>query len=680
MPSQTWVARFVVDHGQVTEEGGRLRTFQRRRLDEPEIDLHILAEPTGPKADEFGAQALEAIGRDFVKDTLSLTGGLRRALLATNQVLLDWNRRSIAREQVGVGVVAAVVRGTVVYMAQAGPTLVFARRGGRLTRLVPEASALVALGEGQIEPEIRRFEMEPGDVIIASSLAIESLMDEEALDALLERGTDVALPELYLATRDQANFALYAITCLEGQSETEPSREARDETELEAPPTASRPAVDEGAPPEPVLTFEASPQPDAGSGPALTMPPPLDISRPVVRLRNDQFSGRVDYPRTTGAGRALRFDLPLPRVLGITIFVGIAVFIAAFTVPDLVQQNRQAQASTLLDRALATYSSVQLEQDPSRRRSLLEDTRRLASEALRKEPDSLQASEVRAQAGQALSLLDNIVDLGGLQAITTLGKQVTGDVAIDRVAVGGGSAYLLDSRGHRIIMVPLTPPGPPVILLEDGQSYGGSTARRPQYMAWDASGNRLLVLDSERKLYEVRPGSVQLLGLRRTASWASVADVAAYDGNLYVLDPKANQVYKYLPAANGFDSEPTGLLSSQSVISNARALSVQEDLLVLTDDGKVRRFRGGSDTQLSLSGIDRPLSAPSTLIAVPNSDQLYIADSGNKRIVVANRDGVFVKQLVSNSLTDVKAVAVDGTTNQLYVVVGDALLSSAIPK
>jgi hypothetical protein len=80
MPSQTWVARFVVDHGQVTEEGGRLRTFPRRRLDEPEVDLYVLAEPAGPKAEEFGAQALEAIGRDFLKDSLSLTGGLLRSL------------------------------------------------------------------------------------------------------------------------------------------------------------------------------------------------------------------------------------------------------------------------------------------------------------------------------------------------------------------------------------------------------------------------------------------------------------------------------------------------------------------------------------------------------------------------------------------------------------------------
>ena len=84
---QTSVARFVVDHGRVTEEGGRLRTFQRRRLDEPDVDLHILAEPIGVKGDELGAQALDAIGRVFLQDRLSLTGGFQRALTATHQTL-----------------------------------------------------------------------------------------------------------------------------------------------------------------------------------------------------------------------------------------------------------------------------------------------------------------------------------------------------------------------------------------------------------------------------------------------------------------------------------------------------------------------------------------------------------------------------------------------------------------
>jgi hypothetical protein len=482
MPSQTWVARFVVDHGQVTEEGGRLRTFQRRRLDEPEIDLHLLAEPSGDKAEEFSSQALEAIGRDFVKDNLSLTGGLLRALAATNQVLLDWNRRSIAREQVSVGVIGAVVRGSVVYIAQAGPTLVFLRRRGKLTRLVLEDKALVALGEGQVDPEVRRIELEPGDVVIASSLAIETLVDQETLEALLERGTDVALPELYLLTRDQPNFALFAVTCLEGTAGAEAPADKSDDDE---PATAPRPPPEDGSKQEPVLNFE--PPPDdvaAKEGPVLVMPKPLDISRPVVRLRNDQFSGRVDYPRTAGAGKPFRFDLPAPRVLGIAAAAGVLLFLAAFTVPNLIRQDRQQQTSSLLDRALVTYTGVQQEQDPTRKRSLLEETRRLASEALRIEPQNVQAIELRQQAGTALNQLDNVVDLGAMQTLTTLGKQVTGDVAIDSVMVGNGNAYLLDSRGKRVILVPLNPPGAPVVLYQDGETYGGTPGRKPVLMTW----------------------------------------------------------------------------------------------------------------------------------------------------------------------------------------------------
>jgi hypothetical protein len=107
---------------------------------------------------------------------------------------------------------------------------------------------------------------------------------------------------------------------------------------------------------------------------------------------------------------------------------------------------------------------------------------------------------------------------------------------------------------------------------------------------------------------------------------------------------------------------------------------VQEDVFILSDDGKVRRFRAGNDQTLSLAGIDRPLSSPATLLAVPNSDQLFIADSGNKRIVVSNRDGIFQRQLVSNTLTDVKAMAVADGAGQLYAVVGDALLTSPLPQ
>src|SRR5947207_7281919 len=219
MAFQTWVARFVVDNGRVTEEGARLRSFERRRIDEPDVDLHLLAEPTGIKGDELGAQALDAIGRLFVQDRLSVTGGVLRALQATHQTLIDWNRRSLPREKVSAGITAAVVSGSLVYLAQAGPSLVYLKHDGVLERLDPADDAYVPLGEGVLSPSVRRLELVPGDMLLAASTTLETALDRDTLNALLEKGSDQAVPELYLMTRDLPGFGLFAITCSSAQAD-----------------------------------------------------------------------------------------------------------------------------------------------------------------------------------------------------------------------------------------------------------------------------------------------------------------------------------------------------------------------------------------------------------------------------------------------------------------------------
>jgi len=256
MAVQTWVARFVVDHGQVTEEGARLRSFQRRRLDEPDADLHVLVEPQGPHSDELGAQAIDAVGRLFVRDNLSLTGGLVRALKSTHQTLVDWNRRSVAKEQVGLGLSAAITRGATVYVAQVGPGLVYKKTGGRLEPLVPEEEALEPVGIGELEPAVRRLDLVPGDLLLAASPALAERLPPAALASLLERGSEEALPEIYLLTKDLPAFALFAITCFDDG--TEAPAEAIDDA---ATSEGEGPAAD-ASHGDPVLTFEVPAEPE----------------------------------------------------------------------------------------------------------------------------------------------------------------------------------------------------------------------------------------------------------------------------------------------------------------------------------------------------------------------------------------------------------------------------------
>ena len=156
--------------------------------------------------------------------------------------------------------------------------------------------------------------------------------------------------------------------------------------------------------------------------------------------------------------------------------------------------------------------------------------------------------------------------------------------------------------------------------------------------------------------------------------------MAAYDGNLYVLDPRGKQVYRYLPAAAGFDSEPGPAVSNHD-LTDAQGLVVDGDIFVIGRDGQLRRFKGPNDAGFPFSGLDRPLEGRNQRVAVFGAaDEVYVADSGNKRVVVTTREGVFRRQLVSNAFTDLRALALDPATNQLYVVVGDALLSAPLPK
>jgi hypothetical protein len=306
---------------------------------------------------------------------------------------------------------------------------------------------------------------------------------------------------------------------------------------------------------------------------------------------------------------------------------------------------------------------------------MLDDVKRQAGEALRLDPSSADANALYSAATASLQAADAITTVAPA-TVATLSKQVTGDVLVDRVVVAGSSAFLLDSRGRRILALPLSGGANATSVFEDGGAYGGTPGRTPQAMTWDDQGGRLLILDSERKLFELRPGGTpQPLALRKSASWASATAIAAFDGNLYVLDARGKTVFKYLPAASGFDSEPLAIVNGAPGLTGATALAVNKDVFVLADDGKVHRFSDGAETGFSLGGIDRALLSPRSLTGPTAQGLVLIADTGNKRVVVAGADGNFSRQLVSNAFTDLRAIALDPAGAILYVVAGDALYS-----
>lgn len=702
MTVRTWVGRFSIVQGRVQEEGPWLGSFVRQLQDESD-ELYAIVEPALPGSEEFCGQLLEVIGKLYRTDTLSLTGAVLRAVRAAHEQLVEWNRRSLRQHRVAAGISCLALREQTAYLAQAGPSLAYLRRAdGSFTRIEPdEIDPVEAIGLAEsFYPQLARHRLEPGDQMVIASTNLDELADEATVAGILAMGPDEALPQLYLLARSLQDFSLILITAFEQPDAEieEPPHTLTVEREM-APETAAggvatvalggpellAQTAPAGSPAAEALlqeTAASAPLNGHGNGFAREVADlaeasaPLDVTRPVVRMKRP--SAAISYRRTTGA-----LGLHLPRIPRPLLLAGIViaalVLLGWWVLRPSINQSREDHFSSLLSSAQASFQSGRTQQDPAEKRRLYLQAQNQLADAEKIHADNADVQALKSDLTSGIAELDAVSDLGDLTEVVNLANVVSGELSVTRVVVGGGQVYLLDAKGKRVLAVPAGGGVNPDTVLQEGGLAGFQRIGRPTQIAWGAESQSLLVMDEQRQLFAYVSGKEPLpLTVRGIGDLGSV-DAIAYSGrNLYILDAKNGQVWRYLPTETGFDSERTSVVTAD--LTGASELAVGNgDVYVLMRDGRVRRFEGGQERPFDLAGIDRAPSSPASMETLDTSARLVLADRGNKRIVIAAADGRFQRQLISNSITELRSVAVDEKLGLVYVLVRDTLYRAALP-
>ena len=144
------------------------------------------------------------------------------------------------------------------------------------------------------------------------------------------------------------------------------------------------------------------------------------------------------------------------------------------------------------------------------------------------------------------------------------------------------------------------------------------------------------------------------------------------NNKVYVLDKGAGEVKSFATTGRSFGAPSTSVKDGD--LKTASDLAIDGNIYIATN-GTILKFNSGAKQDFSPAVSN--LSGSTKLYTQVDYSNIYVLDSGNKKIIILNKEGGLVKNLTSDKFTEPKDFAVDEKSKTIYLLNGSELLKVA---
>jgi len=637
-----------------------------------------------PAPAAFYERMVQVAAEDYFASSGSVTAGIRTLLHNLNDNLYRHNLQGESRFEAWM--LCAVLHGNEVFLARVGG-------GAALLQVEDRISPFPAQPEGgfaqpglplgaQAEPDLRmtHYSLSHGARLLMGDHQLAGLVSHEedaTMDAL--DGADLAEVILGLRRLTPDSLSLMAVEFVPPDApagvaprDGTPSRRA----------AAAQPATPEEAPGN-VLGQQLGPRVGAL---ALRLAGGMERLGTVV----ERLSGNNQEPETSRLARLAN--------TGSIVLIPIAVVLLALImwlggtgsseyercVEEAWQGAQLARdiASADVNGTLAAWGAVQVTVE--------------RCTAMRPEEIDVALVELRRE-GQSIVDRLNDIERRELFVIEAFPNAILSDVVLR-----GDDLYVLDSGNQQVYRITLDDSGlamvagsrQPVASMRRGANVDLYTLDTLVGLTWseDGSGlsqsNVLLALDEAGVLVEYSPtflarGVQSLLG---TEQWRTPRRMTAWRGRIYILDPGAEQIWRYDPLSGAFAGAPIGYFAgaNRPLLSQAVDFGIDDSgrVYVLFSDGVIAMFRAGDELRFGFAGFPPGQELRNADAMFLNSDPvapaIYIVDRESRTIFETSLAGTFINSYRTYDETlfaGLAGIAVDETREIVYVLSGNSVLA-----
>jgi|GEM_PF-831528 len=721
---------------QFSSSGGRWQArAANARAVEPAADLpgaqrgslYMLIEANGSGGGHVALyrQMLNAAQAAFYEKGDTVEAALRQAVRSAHTVLRQANE-GLPEAGWRAGISLVVRYANRLTIGQAGPALVLVSHPKTVDQFPAELGERGEPLGGDVRPDVRIYDatIEAGSMVLLAQSDWPQYVVPEAL------AVAAAAPNVNLATQYLGQLAGTAelSALLVGFSSTIPELQEEPAARPTSRPGISHPppeagmgpaGVDQGpgrgprpdgrlfGPGKPAEEF-ASPQ----AGSTLAPPPvatPVKLSRraePVAVAKLEPVP-RMELPRSldeeaaepaaeqpvigpideSDEGRGRSF-WPI-IALGVIPLLIIGIVAAML----LVRNNAtNAEFDQLLQGATSVITEVKALPDDAMAAQRLNAARDFLDKARTLRPDDQRLASLEQEYQALFDKVQHVTPLYGIVPLWTF-KEAGHSAA--QVLANGDSLFVLDTGRNQVdrftrsqLGDTATPADKPIV--RKGDQISGTVVSDLLDIAWvEAAGpnqrSKLLTLDTSGGLVSYD----STWGVDRTAlggrdKLKQPQLTTGYGGNLYIVDPGANQIWRYRPGSRGYEGDPESYFAAgkQPDLTGVQAIAIDGNVWLLYTDGRLLKFFAGEQRPFDFQGLPTKLSMPVALAVPLEGDRIYILDAGNGRIVEVTKDGTFLRQFhprEGDFLRDARSFFLDEANSKFYIVTADQLYAADVP-
>lgn len=386
----------------------------------------------------------------------------------------------------------------------------------------------------------------------------------------------------------------------------------------------------------------------------------------------DSLSSTVGGSMRGTASWWRRLSTPRKIFLGLFVLTLIIFAISLFRKDTAVEKDAtvEAQAATMTEvrNKLGEVESKQIMKDEAGARELLGEAETLLAEvpADSKAYAEANGDELRAKINEYNGALNKVKTLASVETVASFGS-IENAANVGKITKIGNNIYGFADSNDSVYRINLSDKAVSAVI-------SGSDSEVAVRGVENDSAATTLALVGNKKFVQFNPvlekTSPVTVALKDKVN---VTDFDVFASRLYVLDAGQKNILRLTKSANNYN-QSEAWLEETAGMENAVSFDIDGSIYVLFNDGTIKKFDGGSESDFTVGTFSPSLSGATTLIKTDPTEPFYILNPTTQRVVVLSSDGNLEQQFTHPDFANAKDLWIDGET--AYVLTGNNSLVS----